>query len=390
MIKYSQQDISAEDIQAVVDALKGDVLTQGPLLLKFESKVAERVAARYAISTNSATSALHLSCIALGLKKGDIVWTSPISFVASANCALYCRASVDFVDIDPDTALMSVELLEIKLKHAEKIGKLPKILIPVHLAGSICNMKRISQLSKKYGFAVIEDASHAIGATYFDQPVGNCKYSDITIFSFHPVKVMTTLEGGIAVTNNKLLADKISKLRGHGITRKIDEFELERPGPWYYEQQDLGFNYRFNEIQAALGISQLSRLDDFLVKRHLLMKNYEIAFNDSPNIKFLLQPEGTYSAYHLAIVSILKASKDQHRNLFNYMRNNDIFVQLHYWPIHLHPFYRKMGFQEGDYPNSERYGVTSFSMPLYTSLELESQKKVIEILKKGIVEMNLI
>ena len=263
MIKYSQQDISAEDIRAVVDALKGDVLTQGPLLVKFESKIAERVAAKYAISTNSATSALHLSCIALGLKKGDTVWTSPISFVASANCALYCRASVDFVDIDPDTALMNVDLLEIKLKHAEKIGKLPKILIPVHLAGSICNMKRISQLSKKYGFAVIEDASHAIGATYFDQPVGNCKYSDITIFSFHPVKVMTTLEGGIAVTNSKLLADKISKLRGHGITREIDEFAIESPGPWYYEQQDLGFNYRFNEIQAALGISQLSRLDDF-------------------------------------------------------------------------------------------------------------------------------
>ena len=390
MIKYSQQDISDEDIQAVADALKRDVLTQGPLLVEFESKVADRVSASYSIATNSATSALHLACIAIGLKKGDIVWTSPISFVASANCALYCGASIDFVDIDPDTALISVDLLEIKLKDAERIGKLPKILIPVHLAGSICDMKRISKLSKKYGFAVIEDASHAIGATYYDEPVGNCKYSDVTIFSFHPVKVMTTLEGGIAVTNNKVLADQISKLRGHGITRNLCEFELESPGEWYYEQQDLGFNYRFNEIQAALGISQLSRLDNFLEKRHILMKNYRAATNDLPNIKFLLEPEGSYSAYHLAIISLLKASKKQHRDLFNYMRNNDIFVQLHYWPIHLHPFYKKMGFKEGDYPNSERYGVTSFSMPLYTSLKLESQNRVIEIFKKGLFELKLI
>lgn len=390
MIKYSQQDISEEDIKAVIDALKADILTQGPLLSKFESIFAKTVSSKFCIATNSATSALHLSCKALGLKENDIVWTSPISFVASANCAIYCGAKIDFVDIDPSTALMSIDLLKEKLKKAEKEGKLPKILIPVHLAGTSCDMREIKELSDKYGFSVIEDASHAVGAKYLNEPVGSCKYSNICVFSFHPVKIITTMEGGVAVTNDDFLAEKISLLRGHGITREEKNFEIESPGPWYYEQQELGFNFRFNEIQAALGISQLSRLNIFLEKRHKLMSIYRKAFASFDDINFLKEPLGTYSAYHLAIISLLSASKKQHLEMFKYMRQKDIFVQLHYWPIHLNPYYQKLGFKLGDFPNAERYGITSFSIPLYTSLEYEIQQKVISILKDGLVKIGII
>ena len=390
MIKYSQQDISEEDIKAVIDALKGEVVTQGPLLPKFESIFSNKVSAKYSIATNSATSALHLSCMALGLKKNDIVWTSPISFVASSNCAIYCGAKVDFVDIEPSTALMDINLLKEKLEKAEREGKLPKIIIPVHLAGTSCDMKQIKELSDKYGFSIIEDASHAVGAKYLNEPVGCCKYSDISVFSFHPVKIITTLEGGVAVTNDYHLAEEISLLRGHGITREEKNFEFKTPGPWYYEQQKLGFNYRFNEIQAALGISQLSRLNIFLKKRHNLMANYREAFNAFDNINFLDEPVGTYSAYHLAIISLLEATKKQHLDIFKYMRERDIFVQLHYWPIHLNPYYQRLGFSYGDFPNAEKYGVTSFSLPLYTSLENEVQEKVIKILKEGLVKFGLI
>ena len=377
------QDISDDDIEAVISALKSEFITQGPRLLDFESKVSKKVSAKFSIATNSATSALHLSCMALGLKKDDYVWTSPISFVASANCALYCGAEVDFVDIDPYTSLMCINSLKKKLKEAEKTGKLPKILIPVHLAGTSCDMKEIKKLSIKYGFLIIEDASHAVGAKYLDEPVGNCKYSDITVFSFHPVKIITTIEGGMALTNNEEVAKKIERLRSHGITRNPEEFELQSPGPWYYEQQELGFNYRFNEIQAAIGISQLSKLDQFISKRRKLMDTYRLAVKDLPNIDFLLEPDYAFSSYHLAILSLLKTNKENHLKLFKFMRRNDIFVQLHYWPIHLYPYYRKKGFKKGDFPNSERYGVTSFSLPLYSSLEEDTQFKVIKKLIEG-------
>ena len=390
MIKYSQQEISKEDIKAVVEALNAEHITQGPLLPKFESIFAKTVSSKFCTATNSATSALHLSCKALGLKENDIVWTSPISFVASANCAIYCGANIDFVDIEPSTALMSIDLLKEKLEIAEKEGKLPKILIPVHLAGTSCDMKQIKELSDKYGFSIIEDASHAVGAKYLDEPVGSCKYSNICVFSFHPVKIITTMEGGVAVTNDKYLAEKISLLRGHGIIRDEKNFEIESPGPWYYEQQELGFNYRFNEIQAALGISQLSRLNIFLEKRHKLMSNYREGFNAYDNVNFLEEPNGTFSAYHLAIISLLKASKKQHLEIFKYMRESGIFVQLHYWPIHLNPYYQRLGFNYGDFPNAEKYGVTSFSVPLYTALDYSTQKKVIKILKEGLIKTGII
>ena len=384
------QDIYDDDIQAVVNALKSEFITQGPKLLDFESKVAQKVSAKYSIATNSATSALHLSCLALGLKKGDLAWTSPISFVASANCALFCGAEVDFVDINPFTSLMCIESLKNKLIEAEKIGKLPKILIPVHMAGTSCDMKEIKKLATKYGFFIIEDASHAIGAKYLNEPVGNCKYSDITVLSFHPVKIITTIEGGMALTNNKEIANNIERMRGHGITRNSEEFELESPGPWYYEQQELGFNYRFNEIQAAIGISQLKKLDKFILKRRKLMCNYREAVKDLPNIDFLLEPEYAYSSYHLAILSLLKIQKGSHLELFNFMRKNNIFVQLHYWPIHLQPYYQKKGFKNGDFPHSEKYALTSFSLPLYYSLEEELQFKVIDKLKEGFYKIGII
>lgn len=390
MIKYAIQDIDDDDIEAVVSALKGEFITQGPKLLDFESKVAKKVSAKFSIATNSATSALHLSCMALGLEKGDIVWTSPISFVASANCALYCGAEVDFVDIDPNTSLICVETLKRKLIKAEKTGQLPKILIPVHLAGTSCDMKEIKKLSNKYGFLIIEDASHAIGAKYLDEPVGNCKYSDITIFSFHPVKIITTIEGGMALTNNEEIAKKIEMLRGHGITRNPDNFQFESPGPWYYEQQELGFNYRFNEIQAAIGMSQLDKLDGFILKRRKLMENYRIALEDFPNINFLLEPEYAYSSYHLAILSLLNTKKENHLNLFKFMRENNIFVQLHYWPIHLQPYYQKKGFKNGDFPNSERYSLTSFSLPLYSSLDEDLQLTVIKKLIEGFYKIGIL
>lgn len=388
MLTYSRQTITQDDIDAVVDVLRSDCLTQGPRLPEFEQAVASKVCARYAFAVNSATSALHIACLALDLGPGDWLWTSPISFVASSNCGLYCGANLDFIDIEESTGLISISALILKLEHAKIAGKLPKILVPVHLAGSSCDMDAIHGLSRVYGFAVVEDASHAIGGLYKGQPVGSCIYSDITIFSFHPVKIITTGEGGMALTNDSLLAEKIDKLRAHGISR--NNFELNSPGPWYYEQQGLGFNYRMTDFQAALGFSQLKKLDHFVDRRQKLMKFYRHAIKDWNNIEFLVEPEYVYSSYHLAVVSLKNASPEQHCNLFKWMRENEIWVQLHYWPIHLNPYYKRLGFNNGQFPVAEKYGVSSFSIPLFPDLTVEQQCKVLASLREGLTHVGVL
>ncbi len=377
--RYANHTIDQNDIQAVVNVLKSDFLTQGKLLTDFEGLVCDYIGARYAIATNSATSALHLACLALEVGKGDLVWTSPISFVASANCALYCGANIDFVDINYNTALISVDLLSKKLERAKKNNTLPKLIIVVHLAGSSCDMHDIYKLSIEYGFKVIEDASHAIGGSYKNQKVGTCKYSDITIFSFHPVKIITTGEGGMAVTNNADLAKKIRNLRGHGIVR--NGFELEPPGPWYYEMQSLGYNYRITEIQCALGISQLKKIDSFVKLRNELIDNYIKLFSEIENISIVKAPKNVYSSYHLAIIHIHDIDVEQHKNLFKFIRSENIFVQLHYWPIHLNPYYRKLGFKQGQFPFSEKYATSSFSIPLYPTLTNKDQDYIVTVIK---------
>ena len=382
MLYYSKQFIDDEDIAEVVKVLKSGPLTQGPKLTEFEDLVSNKINVKYAIAVNSATSALHLACIALELKKGDYLWTSPISFVASANCALYCGAEVDFVDIEPLTGLMSISSLRLKLEVAAKENKLPKILIPVHLSGTCCDMKAIYELSLKYGFKIIEDASHAIGGKYHNEYVGSCKFSDISVFSFHPVKIITTGEGGIALTKSKEIADKLKLLRGHGINN--EEFQLDSPGPWYYEQQILGFNYRITDIQMALGISQLKKLDKFVDKRNKLAKYYKKKLFENEFFTLLDIPENVYSSYHLAVVRILYSDKTIHRKLFEWMRNKEVWVQLHYWPIHLQPFYRRLGFKRGYLPNSENYAESCFSIPLHYKTTNSEQDKVIALLEEGI------
>ena len=388
MLTYSRQSISKDDIKAVVDVLRSDCLTQGLRLPEFEQAVARKVSARYAIAVNSATSALHLACLALELGSGDWLWTSPISFVASANCGIYCGAKVDFVDIDASTGLMSISALTIKLEQAKLDGKLPKILVPVHLAGTSCDMQAIADLANHYEFSVIEDASHAIGGSYAGQPVGSCKYSDITVYSFHPVKIITTGEGGMALTNDSILAQRIDSLRGHGITRT--NFELNSPGPWYYEQQELGYNYRMTEFQAALGLSQLKKLDKFVESRQKLMKFYRDAIQDWQSIEFLVEPKNVYSSYHLAVLRLYNASPEQHRKLFEWMRANGIWVQLHYWPIHLNPYYRRLGFVQGQFPFAEHYALSSFSIPLFPGLTNHQQCEVLRILQEGLASAGML
>ena len=382
MLYYSKQFIDDEDINEVVKILKSGPLTQGPKLGEFENLVANKVSVKYSIAVNSATSALHLACKALDLKKDEFLWTSSISFVASANCALYCGANVDFVDIDPNTGLMSISALEKKLQIALSENKLPKIIIPVHLSGSSCDMESIFNLSKKYGFKIIEDASHAIGGKYKNNFVGSCKYSDISIFSFHPVKIITTGEGGMALTNNEELADKMRILRGHGITS--EKFEFESPGPWYYEQKLLGYNYRITDIQTALGISQLKKLNKFVSKRNSLARFYRNKLEGNNFFKLLDVPKDVYSSYHLAIVKILNSNSVFHKKLFEWMRANEVWVQLHYWPIHLQPFYRRLGFKRGYLPNSEDYAESCFSIPLHFETTEKDQIKVLKLLEEGL------
>ena len=382
MIPYGKQDIDQADIDSVINSLKSDFLTQGPQVPLFEETVANYCGAKYGLTVNSATSALHIACLALGLGKGDWLWTSPNSFVASANCGLYCGAKIDFVDIDSQTYNLSVEELEKKLIHAKSINKLPKVVIPVHFAGQSCNMKKIFSLSKKYGFRIIEDASHAIGGKYLDKPIGGCQYSDITVFSFHPVKIITTAEGGLATTNSKDLSKKMQLYRSHGITREESLMTTRTDGDWYYQQVDLGFNYRMTELQAALGTSQMKRLNQFISKRHILQERYDSLLSSLPIIK-PYQDKDSYSALHLYPIQIdLDKTNKSRQQIFNELRENGIGVNVHYIPIHMQPYYTQLGFKEGYFPISEEYYKREISLPLFNSMNLEQQDKIISTIKK--------
>jgi len=368
MIPYGRQDISEDDIRAVVGVLRSDFLTQGPMVPAFEAAVAAYCGAAYAVAVNSATSALHLACLALDVGPGDWVWTSPITFVASANCALYCGAKVDFVDIDPGTYNLSIERLAEKLAHAKKRDCLPKVLIPVHFGGLSCDMATIRELSRRYGFKIIEDASHAIGGRYRNRPIGCCEYSEITVFSFHPVKIITTGEGGMALTNDVKLAQRMARLRSHGITRDPSEMTHAPDGPWYYQQIDLGFNYRMTDLQAALGLSQLGRLDEFVERRHNLAEHYRKQLAGLP-LTWQYQPNDCYSALHLFVIRLNQARCQKSRlDVFTALRDVGIGVNLHYIPVHLQPYYRQLGFQPGDFPQAEQYYAEIITLPLYPSL----------------------
>ena len=379
MIPYGKQDINQADIEAVTSVLESDFLTQGPQVPLFEKTVADYCGAKFGVAVNSATSALHIACLALELGKNDWLWTSPNSFVASANCGLYCGAKIDFVDIDTQTYNLSTTELEKKLIQAKKDNKLPKVLVPVHFAGQSCNMKRIHVLSKEYGFKIIEDASHAIGGKYLNKPIGNCQYSDITVLSFHPVKIVTTAEGGLATTNNKQLARCMQLLRSHGITRDSSLMNKLPDGDWYYQQTALGFNYRMTELQAALGVSQMQRVDAFVAKRHALQERYNSLLNDLPIIK-PYQDKDSYSALHLYPIQISQNRKQ----VFNQLRGSDIGVNVHYIPIHTQPYYQQFGFKKGFFPNSEAYYDKAISIPLFHTMTTKEQDVVYNTLKKAL------
>ena len=385
MIPYGRQEITQSDIDAVTVVLHSDYLTQGPVVPKFENEVASFVGAQHVVATNSATSALHIACLALGLGENDWLWTSPITFVASANCALYCGAQVDFVDIDLRTYNMSAERLAEKLERAEQEGKLPKIVVPVHLCGQSCDMDAIYKLSLRYGFKIIEDASHAIGGKYKARYIGGCHYSDITIFSFHPVKIITTGEGGMALTNNNELANKMELLRSHGITRDQAQMTQESDGPWYYQQIDLGFNYRMTDIQAALGASQINRLDSYIASRHALAERYNEKLSDLPVVLPWQNPE-CHSAYHLYIIR-LHTNKQQmsHKHIFEGLRKRDIGVNLHYIPVHTQPYYKKMGFNAGDFPEAMAYYNEAITLPLFPTLTTDQQDQVISAVRETVL-----
>lgn len=382
MIPYGRQDINQADIDAVVEVLHSDFLTQGPVVPAFEKAVFSYCGAQQAVAVNSATSALHIACLALGIDKGDVVWTPPITFVASANCALYCGAMVDFVDIDPRTNNLSVDRLAEKLAQAEKTGNLPKVVIPVHLCGQPCDMAGIHALSQQYGFKIIEDASHAIGGHYKGEPIGNCRYSDITVFSFHPVKIITTGEGGMALTNDAQLAKRMQLLRSHGITREATDMTHEPDGPWYYQQIDLGFNYRMTDIQAALGLSQMRRLDEFVTKRHVIAERYDQMLSDLPVVTPWQHPD-SYSGLHLYIIRLqLDKIQRSHRQVFESLRESGIGVNLHYIPVYRQPYFEGLGFKRGHCPEAERYYAEAISLPMYPGLTKVLQDRVVAVLKE--------
>ena len=384
MIPYGRQDINQADIDAVVNVLRSDFLTQGPVVPAFENAVAMHCGVRHAVAVNSATSALHIACLALGVGNGDLVWTSPITFVASANCARYCGAAVDFVDIDPLTYNMSVECLRSKLEGAQKIGKLPKVVIPVHLCGQSCDMAAIHELGQQFGFKIIEDASHAIGGTYRREPVGNCRFSDITVFSFHPVKIITTGEGGMAVTNEDKLASHMARLRTHGITRDPAEMTHEPDGPWYYQQLELGLNYRLTDIHAALGLSQMKRLEEFVETRNQIANRYTKVLAHLP-VTVQLQNLDVYSAFHLYVIRLrLPKTKKSHREVFEALRAAGFGVNLHYIPVYRQPYYAQMGFNPSHFPESERYYAEAISIPMYSGITEDQQYQVVVALRKAI------
>ena len=384
-IPYGRQDISEADIQAVVDVLRSDYLTQGPAVPAFEKRLSAYCGAQHAVAVNSATSALHIACLALGVGFGDFVWTTPITFVASANCALYCGAQVDFVDIDPRTYNMSVERLAEKLAQAERSGKLPKVVIPVHMSGQPCDMAGIHALSKQYGFKVIEDASHAIGGRYKGEFIGNCRYSDITVFSFHPVKIITTGEGGMVLTNDAELARRMRLLRSHGITSEVAEM-LPRPSDeiWNYQQTGLGFNYRMTDILAALGVSQMRRLDEFVFTRHAIAQRYDLLLSELPVIT-PSQHADSYSSFHLYIIRLktVQISKTQ-REVFEALRTAGILANLHYIPVYRQPYYENMGFVKGYCPEAEQYYKEAISLPMYPGLTEAQQDRVVTVLEEAL------
>ena len=381
MIPYGRQEITDADVDAVIRILRSELITQGPTVPAFESEVAKYCNVNYAIAVNSATSALHIACLALGVGKNDIVWTSAISFAASANCAVYCGALVDFVDIDPLTFNLSVEHLAKKLDFAKVCGKLPKVIIPVHLSGQSCDMEAIYKLSQQYGFRIIEDASHSIGGKYKKKPIGNCCYSDIAVFSFHPVKIITTGEGGMAVTNSKILAKNLRLYRSHGITNNLEDMlPRETNEIWNYQQIKLGFNYRMTEIQGALGLSQMQHLDRFIDKRHQIANRYDKELVGLPLIGQFQSPE-SFSSYHLYIIRIMKdSSLVSQRHVYDALQDAKINCNLHYIPIYRHPYYEAMGFKMGYCPEAEQYFKEVLSIPIYTTLTDIEQTKVIKIL----------
>jgi UDP-4-amino-4,6-dideoxy-N-acetyl-beta-L-altrosamine transaminase len=384
MIPYGRQTISNEDVRAVVEVLESDFLTQGPAVPRFEAAALAACGANHAVAVNSATSALHIACLALGLGKGDTLWTVPNTFVASANCALYCGANVDFVDIDPRTYNMSVAALETKLVEADHSGKLPKVVVPVHFSGQSCDMMAIAALAQRFGFRIIEDASHAIGATYVGEPVGGCRHSDITIFSFHPVKIVTTAEGGMAVTNDPRLARRMELLRSHGITRLKDELQGGFDQGWYYEQIDLGFNYRMTDMQAALGESQLRRLGEFVGRRRVLARRYDEALKSLP-LRLPFQDGKGESAFHLYVIQVDEvAGAVDRRTLYDRLRGAGIGVNVHYIPVHLQPYYQRMGFRAGQFPAAEAYYANALSIPVYFTLSDADQAEVIRQLERGV------
>ena len=383
-IPYGRQDITQDDIDAVVEVLRSDWLTQGPKVPEFEQQVADYCGAAHAVAVNSATSALHIACMALDVGPGDIVWTSPNTFVASANCARYCGAEVDFVDIDPNTWNLCPVKLAAKLTEAKKANRLPKVVIPVHLCGQSCDIAPIHALSQQYGFRIIEDASHAIGGRYKNQLVGNCRFSDIAVFSFHPVKIITTAEGGMALTQDPELAERMSRLRTHGITKDPAQMQNTPTGPWYYEQLELGYNYRMTDVQAALGISQLQRVDAFVAKRNELAQHYNELLGDVP-LRLPQIIDDAYSSWHLYPVRLrLDEIKRTHREVFEALREAGIGVNLHYMPVHLQPYYRALGFTAEMFPEAEAYGWDAISLPMYPNLNQDQQDQVVSALGKAL------
>ncbi|MGZ3689233.1 MAG: UDP-4-amino-4,6-dideoxy-N-acetyl-beta-L-altrosamine transaminase [Bdellovibrionota bacterium] len=383
VIPYGHQDISEADIDAVVETLRSDWLTQGPAILRFEESLSRHCEVPHAVAVSNATAALHVACLALGVGPGDSLWTSPNTFVASANCARYCGATVDFVDIDPKTLNLSVPALERKLLNAQKQKKLPKVVIPVHFAGQSCEMEKIGALARRFGFHVIEDASHAIGGEYLGKPVGTCEHSDMTVFSFHPVKIITTAEGGMITTRKKELFDRLMRLRSHGITRDPKLLTLPDAGAWYYEQHDLGFNYRMTDLQAALGTSQLTRLEEFIRAREERVEIYRTQLAELP-LRMQSPAEGVRSAHHLFVIRVdPDRTKKKRREVFDSLREAGIGVNVHYIPVHLQPYYRALGFGSGDFPEAEKYYEEAISLPMYSSLTRVDQDRVIAAVRSA-------
>jgi UDP-4-amino-4,6-dideoxy-N-acetyl-beta-L-altrosamine transaminase len=383
-IPYGRQDISQDDIEAVVEVLRSEWLTQGPAIERFEQSVADYCGVKYAVAVSSATAGLHIACLASGLGKDDILWTSPNTFVASANCGLYCGAAVDFVDIDPKTYNLSVENLKVQLAQAEQQRRLPKILIPVHFAGQSCEMESMADLAQRYGFRIIEDAAHGIGGFYKERPIGSCAFSDMTVLSFHPVKIITTGEGGMVLTNHPDLYEKLIRLRSHGITRNPNLMQGASHGSWYYQQLELGFHYRITDIQAALGVSQMNRLEQFVKRRHYLAKRYDQLLKELP-LTLPWQHLDTSSSRHLYVIRLkLNQIEKTRHQVFEALRNAGIGVNIHYIPVHLQPHYQKIGFRKGAFPESERYYAEAISLPIYYGLSEEDQDRVIATLSQVI------